>query len=224
MDHSRISYNSFSQNCYTLKDGHVIECMGLDEVFVAPRGADKLPLPPGWDTDQTQSGQVYYINHNTMTTQWCHPLLLDSDLPPGWENVQDRRGTVYLNHATGVAYRQHPKSMGIWPAAGNPTTKQAEHAAVLRFAEPRSTQSFAAGQYGWLSDFFNNPQVVGRSIDWSQFQAADIDDMMFQLAVLCHDMFRNDQASVEHNRAVTRKLRRAREYLLALGPRYVDKL
>lgn len=30
-------------------------------------------LPAGWEERKTMSGRVYYVNHNTKTTQWSRP-------------------------------------------------------------------------------------------------------------------------------------------------------
>ncbi|XP_026277056.1 E3 ubiquitin-protein ligase SMURF2 isoform X1 [Frankliniella occidentalis] len=38
-------------------------------------GADLGPLPPGWEKRQTQSGRVYYVDHNNRTTQFTDPRL-----------------------------------------------------------------------------------------------------------------------------------------------------
>ncbi|KAG5672876.1 hypothetical protein PVAND_002964 [Polypedilum vanderplanki] len=36
---------------------------------------EELPLPPGWSVDYTLKGRrKYYIDHNTATTHWSHPL------------------------------------------------------------------------------------------------------------------------------------------------------
>ena len=34
----------------------------------------ETPLPPGWSVGWTQRGRKYYIDHNTKTTHWSHPL------------------------------------------------------------------------------------------------------------------------------------------------------
>jgi len=48
---------------------------------------DDLPLPPGWSVDYTLRGRRYYVDHNTQTTHWSHPLEKES-LPMGWERVR----------------------------------------------------------------------------------------------------------------------------------------
>ena len=39
-----------------------------------PPGDQETPLPPGWSVGWTQRGRKYYIDHNTKTTHWSHPL------------------------------------------------------------------------------------------------------------------------------------------------------
>lgn len=47
----------------------------------------ELPLPPGWSIDFTLRGRKYYIDHNTKTTHWSHPLEKEG-LPTGWEKIE----------------------------------------------------------------------------------------------------------------------------------------
>lgn len=61
-------------------------------------GSEDLPLPPGWSVDWTMRGRKYYIDHNTNTTHWSHPLEREG-LPPGWERVESSEfGTYYVDH------------------------------------------------------------------------------------------------------------------------------
>lgn len=65
-------------------------------------------LPPGWSTGYTMRGRKYYIDHNTQTTHWSHPLDLEG-LPTGWERVESSiHGVYYVNHITGQAQYEHP--------------------------------------------------------------------------------------------------------------------
>ena len=60
----------------------------------------ELPLPPGWTESWTQRGRKYYIDHNTKTTHWSHPLEVEG-LPAGWEMVEaPDYGVYYMNHIT----------------------------------------------------------------------------------------------------------------------------
>ncbi len=45
-------------------------------------GSEEFPLPPGWSIDYTLRGRKYYIDHNTQTTHWSHPLEKEG-LPTG---------------------------------------------------------------------------------------------------------------------------------------------
>uniref|UniRef100_A0A8C7ZSZ1 E3 ubiquitin-protein ligase n=1 Tax=Oryzias sinensis TaxID=183150 RepID=A0A8C7ZSZ1_9TELE len=37
-----------------------------------------LPLPPGWEERQDNLGRIYYVNHETRTTQWQRPTIQES--------------------------------------------------------------------------------------------------------------------------------------------------
>lgn len=56
--------------------------------------SDELPLPPGWSVDYTLRGRKYYIDHNTKTTHWSHPLEREG-LPTGWQCIQSPMYGVY---------------------------------------------------------------------------------------------------------------------------------
>ena len=65
--------------------------------FVLGGGMDQteeLPLPPGWSVDYTLRGRKYYIDHNTKTTHWSHPLEKEG-LPTGWERIESPEYGVY---------------------------------------------------------------------------------------------------------------------------------
>lgn len=53
-------------------------------------------------------GRKYYIDHNTNTTHWSHPLEREG-LPPGWERVESSEfGTYYVDHTNKKAQYRHP--------------------------------------------------------------------------------------------------------------------
>uniref|UniRef100_A0A1B6CH55 WW domain-containing protein n=1 Tax=Clastoptera arizonana TaxID=38151 RepID=A0A1B6CH55_9HEMI len=69
---------------------------------------EELPLPPGWSVDFTLRGRKYYIDHNTKTTHWSHPLEKEG-LPTGWERIESPEyGVYYVNHITRAAQYEHP--------------------------------------------------------------------------------------------------------------------
>ncbi|XP_070576882.1 protein salvador homolog 1-like isoform X2 [Ptychodera flava] len=80
---------------------------------------DDVPLPPGWSVGSTVGGKKFYIDHNTKTTHWNHPLEREG-LPPGWEKVESpEHGVYYVNHMAKKAQYRHPNAHGL--ARYNPT-------------------------------------------------------------------------------------------------------
>ncbi|KAM9808219.1 NEDD4-like E3 ubiquitin-protein ligase WWP2 [Neosynchiropus ocellatus] len=66
----------------------------------APVENDPLgQLPPGWEKRQ-DNGRVYFVNHNTRTTQWDDPrtqgMIKEHPLPPGWEMKYTAEGVRYF--------------------------------------------------------------------------------------------------------------------------------
>ncbi|XP_048461680.1 NEDD4-like E3 ubiquitin-protein ligase WWP2 [Rhincodon typus] len=57
------------------------------------------PLLAGWEKRQ-DNGRVYFVNHNTRTTQWEDPrtqgMIQESPLPPGWEMKYTNEGVRYF--------------------------------------------------------------------------------------------------------------------------------
>jgi len=85
-----------------------------------PAASDELPLPQGWSVGWTMRGRKYFIDHNTKTTHWSHPLETDG-LPAGWEQVDSPdHGTYYLNHMTRQVQYEHPSLPGFQRQEGRP--------------------------------------------------------------------------------------------------------
>uniref|UniRef100_A0A671K6W8 Membrane-associated guanylate kinase, WW and PDZ domain-containing protein 3 n=1 Tax=Sinocyclocheilus anshuiensis TaxID=1608454 RepID=A0A671K6W8_9TELE len=74
-----------------------------------PRDESQEPLPKNWEMAYTETGMVYFIDHNTKTTTWLDPRLAkkakppekceDGELPYGWERIEDPQyGTYYVDH------------------------------------------------------------------------------------------------------------------------------
>ncbi|XP_061775950.1 NEDD4-like E3 ubiquitin-protein ligase WWP2 isoform X1 [Nerophis ophidion] len=66
----------------------------------APVENDPLgQLPPGWEKRQ-DNGKMYFVNHNTRTTQWDDPrtqgMIKEHPLPPGWEMKYTAEGVRYF--------------------------------------------------------------------------------------------------------------------------------
>lgn len=65
-------------------------------------------LPPGWTIDWTFNGRKYYIDHNTKTTHWSHPMAKEC-LPPGWERIESKeKGVFYVNQVNKTCQHHHP--------------------------------------------------------------------------------------------------------------------
>ncbi|XP_061533207.1 NEDD4-like E3 ubiquitin-protein ligase WWP2 isoform X3 [Phycodurus eques] len=72
----------------------------LYQLSSAPVENDPLgPLPPGWEKRQ-DNGRMYFVNHNTRTTQWDDPrtqgMIKEHPLPPGWEMKYTAEGVRYF--------------------------------------------------------------------------------------------------------------------------------
>ncbi|XP_032638962.1 NEDD4-like E3 ubiquitin-protein ligase WWP2 isoform X1 [Chelonoidis abingdonii] len=80
----------------------------------APSDNDPLgPLAPGWEKRQ-DNGRVYYVNHNTRTTQWEDPrtqgMIQEPALPPGWEMKYTSEGVRYfVDHNTRTTTFKDPR-------------------------------------------------------------------------------------------------------------------
>uniref|UniRef100_A0A673KQ89 Membrane-associated guanylate kinase, WW and PDZ domain-containing protein 1 n=1 Tax=Sinocyclocheilus rhinocerous TaxID=307959 RepID=A0A673KQ89_9TELE len=84
------------------------------------------PLPENWEMAYTESGEVYFIDHNTKTTSWIDPRCLDKPekpleeceddgmdmwlkLPTGWEKIDDPvYGVYYVDHVNRKTQYENP--------------------------------------------------------------------------------------------------------------------
>uniref|UniRef100_A0A674NPV5 Membrane-associated guanylate kinase, WW and PDZ domain-containing protein 1 n=1 Tax=Takifugu rubripes TaxID=31033 RepID=A0A674NPV5_TAKRU len=78
------------------------------------------PLPENWEMAYTESGELYFIDHNTKTTSWLDPRLRDKasraleeceddELPPGWERIEDPvYGVYYVDHINRKTQYENP--------------------------------------------------------------------------------------------------------------------
>uniref|UniRef100_A0A096LQZ7 Membrane-associated guanylate kinase, WW and PDZ domain-containing protein 1 n=1 Tax=Poecilia formosa TaxID=48698 RepID=A0A096LQZ7_POEFO len=93
------------------------------------------PLPKNWEMAYTETGMVYFIDHNTKTTTWLDPRLAKkakppekciegecvdvgvysssfdapSELPYGWEKIEDPQfGTYYVDHINQKTQFENP--------------------------------------------------------------------------------------------------------------------
>lgn len=77
------------------------------------------PLPKNWEMAYTDTGTIYFIDHNTKTTTWLDPRLCkkakapedceDGELPYGWEKIEDPQyGTYYVDHLNQKTQFENP--------------------------------------------------------------------------------------------------------------------
>uniref|UniRef100_A0A8C8D1S9 Membrane-associated guanylate kinase, WW and PDZ domain-containing protein 3-like n=1 Tax=Oncorhynchus tshawytscha TaxID=74940 RepID=A0A8C8D1S9_ONCTS len=108
-----------------------------------PRDDSLEPLPLNWEMAYTETGMVYFIDHNSKTTTWLDPRLAkkakppekceDGELPYGWEEIEDPQyGTYYVEH---VVYCEQVAS-GFTP---DPSQLQGE---MFHTALRKSSQGF----------------------------------------------------------------------------------
>uniref|UniRef100_A0A3B5A097 E3 ubiquitin-protein ligase n=1 Tax=Stegastes partitus TaxID=144197 RepID=A0A3B5A097_9TELE len=61
-----------------------------------PRESQLLPpLPPGWEERQDNLGRIYFVNHESRTTQWQRPSTQDADL----ETLRRQNNNMDVEHA-----------------------------------------------------------------------------------------------------------------------------
>ncbi|XP_005987683.1 membrane-associated guanylate kinase, WW and PDZ domain-containing protein 3a isoform X2 [Latimeria chalumnae] len=83
--------------------------MDLRNLNYLTREESLEPLPKNWEMAYTDTGMVYFIDHNSKTTTWLDPRLAkkskapeecdEGELPYGWEKIEDPHyGTYYVDH------------------------------------------------------------------------------------------------------------------------------
>merc|ERR1712142_1221210 len=109
-------------------------------------------LPPGWSIDWTIRGRKYYINHNTKTTHWSHPMAKEC-LPPGWERIESKeKGVFYVNQTNKTKQYHHPCI----------PTLSSDDAAGGIAAQNREIPK-------WLKVYFKAPHDMADKLQWDQF-------------------------------------------------------
>lgn len=151
---------------------------GMDE-------AEELPLPPGWSVDYTMRGRKYYIDHNTKTTHWSHPLEKEG-LPTGWERIESPEyGVYYVNHITRQAQYEHPCAphyiyqpevrihMEVQPRVLAPPPRHTHFHphSVLVPANPYLNEVIPH----WLTVYSRASQDLDHKLRWEMFRLPELD-------------------------------------------------
>lgn len=112
---SRNSHHSNSMSHHSLHSNHSRQSQHSNSLrsnshhsHLSPENCD-LPLPNGWEMARTNSGTIYYMDHNTEQTQWQHPALTNQNtnissphnhkngLPPQHNNLNSPTFTNSIN-------------------------------------------------------------------------------------------------------------------------------
>ncbi|GBP50554.1 Scaffold protein salvador [Eumeta japonica] len=124
-------------------------------------GSDEceLPLPPGWSVDRTLGGRRYYMDHNTQTTHWTHPL---ESVPRPWQRVSTpHHGVYYFNEITHQTTYAHPCLVGgcyLHPVAG-------------ALVPPYLLEEIPS----WLIVYSKADQELDHKLRWNMFRLSELD-------------------------------------------------
>ncbi|NP_001087719.1 WW45 protein [Xenopus laevis] len=151
--------------------------------------AEDMPLLPGWTVDWTIRGRKYYIDHNTNTTHWSHPLEREG-LPPGWERVESAEfGVYYVDHINKMAQYKHPCAPSVPrydqpPALPPPVTYQPQQVERSQPLLVPANPYHAAEIPDWLQVYARAPVKYDHILKWELFQLADLDTYQGMLKLL----------------------------------------
>lgn len=157
-----------------------------------------LPLPPGWSVGWTMRGRKYFIDHNTKTTHWSHPLETEG-LPAGWEKVDSPEfGVYYRNHITRQVQYEHPSVPGYvaGPSQGSnnlprlsytPTTSTPSHVRyqqnLLVPANPYLHEEIPV----WLRVYVKASPNLDHKLKWDLFRLPELECFDAMLSKLLND-------------------------------------
>ncbi|KAJ8673184.1 hypothetical protein QAD02_004446 [Eretmocerus hayati] len=136
--------------------------------------SEELPLPLGWSVYFTLRGRKYYVDHNTRTTHWSHPLEKEG-LPTGWERIDSQEyGVYYVNHITREAQYQHPcypSEMQAVRVVPPPQHTEFHSHSVLVPANPYINEEIPH----WLYVYSRASVDLDRKLRWELFRLPELD-------------------------------------------------
>lgn len=145
-----------------------------------------LPLPPGWSEDRTLRGRRYYMDHNTQTTHWTHPL---ESVPRPWQRISTpHHGVYYFNEITHQTTYAHPCLVG--------------GCYVVSPYVPTLVPPYLMEEIPhWLAVYFKADQELDHKLRWNMFRLSELDcysDMLtrlykqeLQLIVMKYEQYRS---------------------------------
>lgn len=143
---------------------------------------EEFPLPPGWSIDWTMRGRKYYVDHNTKTTHWSHPL---DGLPTGWGRIESSENGIYfINHFTRQAQYEHPFYSHQYPAQAASAQssldlyralQQSSHVNVHHNALVPANPYLHQEIPHWLIFYSKAPKESDNKLKWELFRLPELD-------------------------------------------------
>ncbi|XP_022904504.1 protein salvador homolog 1 [Onthophagus taurus] len=165
--------------------------------------SEELPLPPGWSVDYTLRGRKYYVDHNTKTTHWSHPLEREG-LPTGWQCIHSPQyGVYYFNHITRQAQYEHPCLMPCFNYQPEvryfnpPRQTNYQPHSVLVPANPYLNEEIP----DWLIVYFKASIDHDHKLNWDLFRLNELDCFNAMLTRLYKQELQNIVMRYESYRA-----------------------
>jgi len=148
----------------------------------APAPDTELPLPAGWSVGWTMRGRKYFIDHNTKTTHWSHPLETEG-LPAGWEKVESPEfGVYYLNHITRQVQYDNPcLSVYCRPSPALPQLSYTSPPTVPHSVKYQQNVLVPANPYlheeipEWLRVYFKASPTLDHKLKWDFFRLPELE-------------------------------------------------
>uniref|UniRef100_A0A182KI37 WW domain-containing protein n=1 Tax=Anopheles christyi TaxID=43041 RepID=A0A182KI37_9DIPT len=140
-------------------------------------GEEELMLPPGWSVDYTLRGRKYYIDHNTKTTHWAHPLDRKA-LPTGWQRIEAARYGTIFNYITAEQTLPYLNSCFLPHAPAveipRPIVPHFPRHSALVPANPYNTEKVPE----WLFLYAKSSSEKDHIIKWDMFQLQQLEDFL----------------------------------------------
>ncbi|XP_050315986.1 scaffold protein salvador [Anthonomus grandis grandis] len=208
--YSNTHVDRFNRNQYhsgmSYGEHHMRHTVGRTEN--TQESSEELPLPPGWSVDYTLRGRKYYIDHNTKTTHWSHPLEREG-LPTGWQCIQSPiYGVYYVNHITRQAQYEHPCLIPCYNY-GNITPQTYQR--YLQAVRPTHYQPHSvlvpANPYlmeeipYWLNVYFKSSTEIDHKLRFDMFRLSELECFNAMLTRLYKQELQNIVMRYESYRA-----------------------
>ena len=193
----------------------------------SPRLEQELPLPPGWSVDYTLRGRKYYIDHNTKTTHWSHPLEKEG-LPAGWERTESlEHGVYYVNHITRQAQYEHPCAQQYLPRIPEDNALASHRALPIphhtEFRPPLSLMPASPYLHEeipyWLRVYLQASPEHDHKLRWELFRLPELDCYQAMLNRLFkHDLHSIVMSYEMYRIALTSEIERRMQQMNVSGP------